>query len=181
MQTDSRLHKIQLESGLFIYINTDDVRDFYNKEGQTFLETVGGVIFKVFGAPDPDTFYNNTFIVKPTEITITNSPVILGGTVNTIDTDLAMTANQLSVTVANSSVTIFNANVNRKKMMFRNYGDDTKNPIFVRFGTGAANGNGVPLISGETYIPPDGTIHTGFVTAFYNASSGKVLYAEEWS
>ncbi|PGH85784.1 hypothetical protein CN899_08055 [Bacillus thuringiensis] len=99
-----------------------------------------------------------------------------------LNTVKSLTPNQVTVNVANTSVTVLVANSNRKRLFIRNNSTATANPIFIHFAASPATvTNGIPLYPGEAYDLPYNTIYTGEIRAISSTSDNKALYLEEWS
>ena len=159
MATDPNIRQITIEGGRTVYIGVRDIRSFYNYESKLIIEMIDGTTYNVNGAPNVDAFFATTFVIDPTEITMTNDPL------NIREIPISLTITQSSTVLSTVSKIILSANANRKYLIIRNISaaDAT---IFIHFGSGAATtANSLPLKKGEYYELPEDFTYTGVLTA----------------
>lgn len=198
MALDENFRLITESNGRQTYINTRDIRGFYNFESKLLIEMVDGTVYEVLGAPAVGAFYAATFNLSPLEVTLTDNPLTIDGTIaissiggivttsTTITniplrtkedlTGLTITSSVITVTAADTLVLA--ANASRKFLLIQR--GTTVGRVFVKFSSGAATATNGVLFRENAYfeMPQDGNIYTGEIRAIAVGSS-KILYVTE--
>lgn len=172
MATDENLRQITTDNGRIVYINVLDIRSFYNYENKLIIEMIDGTTYNVNGAPAVAAFYASTFVISPTEVTVTNNPLIIE------EHPTALQYTSQGYMIQNFSVLVMPANANRKYLLLQNV-SGSQEPVYFNFKTPATLGNGISIKADESFEFPIGTIYTGVVTAISATSSNKAIVITE--
>lgn len=187
MVMDQNFRQITEANGRTTYIHVRDIRTFYNYESKLIIEMIDGTVYEVMGAPAVAAFYASTFTLDPIEVTLTDNPLTIdgtiaissiGGVVATKEQLTSLTITSSVVSVAASDTLVLAANVDRKFLLIQR--GTTAGRVFVKFSAGAATTTNGVLFRENAYfeMPQDGNIYTGEIRAIAVGSS-KLLYVSE--
>lgn len=183
MAADEKLRRITLENGRVVYIGESWLTDMQVFEDKIMIDMGQGVTFYVTGT-DIDTFYNATFTISPTEVTITNNPLethITNDPLDIRELPIELTMNQVNTSVSTTSITLLAANASRKYVFIKNYDISPTRIVYIHFGATATTSNGIPIFEGESYEFPDEFIYTGIITAIISSGASIPVSATEGS
>lgn len=153
---DQHFRLITEPSGRQTYINSRDIRSFYNFENRLLIEMIDGTNYEVTGAPAVSAFYASSF---------------------ELDLREQLTFTSGAVSVANVDTLIIPANPARKFLMLQR--GTTVGRTFVKFGAGAATTTNGFLMRENTVFTFDQTgIDIREVRAI-TVGSNKLLYWTE--